>query len=433
MKIVYLGAGAAGRYCGACLHDNTLAAALLKKGHDVILVPMYTPLRTDEEYVGQSRVFFGGVNVFLQQKSALFRHTPWFLDKILDSPSLLQWLSGRASGMEASQLGNLTVSTLKGELGNQRKELEKLVQWLAEDVRPEIVHLSNSMLCGAAREIKRRLGVPVVCSLMGEDIFLEQLTEPYYSQTRELLRERAADVDRFVAMNEYFANFMADYLSVERKKVEVIRHGLNLEGYGSRNALVEGRPFTIGYFARIAAEKGLHLLVEAFGILAQDASLPPFELKVAGYRSSADLPYYDRIEQRIRELGLAGKFTFAGELDRAGKIAFLQSLDVMSLPTVYQESKGLSALEAMANAVPVVLPAHGTFPELVSDTHGGILHEPEKPVALAAALKELILDPDRATNLGHAGQAAIQARYRADVMAQATIELYERVLGRTAT
>src|SRR5438270_11221346 len=104
MKIAYLSAGAAGRYCGTCLHDNTLAAALGKLGVETLLVPTYTPLRTDEESVSLPRVFFGGVNVYLQQKSAVFRHTPWFFDSLLDSPGLLDWLSRRSAGMKVAKL-----------------------------------------------------------------------------------------------------------------------------------------------------------------------------------------------------------------------------------------------------------------------------------------------------------------------------------------
>ncbi len=102
MKIAYL-AGAAGRYCGACLHDNTLATALTRQGVEILLIPTYTPIRTDEENVSHSRVFFGGLNVYLQQKSALFRHTPWFIDALFDSPRLLNWLSSDRSGMQAQR------------------------------------------------------------------------------------------------------------------------------------------------------------------------------------------------------------------------------------------------------------------------------------------------------------------------------------------
>jgi glycosyltransferase involved in cell wall biosynthesis len=223
---------------------------------------------------------------------------------------------------------------------------------------------------------------------------------------------------------------MADYLDVPRTSIEVIRHGLNLSGHGTR-APRAGRTdatTTIGYFARVAPEKGLHLLVEAFAMLANDNTLPPLRLRVAGYKSAADEPYFQTIINRTFELGLADRFEYAGELDRQSKIAFLQSLDIMAVPTIYQESKGISVLEAFANAVPVVVPAHGAFPEYLADTTGGLLCEPDNPRSLADKLAELIGDPASADELGLAGQAAIREHYTAEAMAAAHRDLYRRMV-----
>ena len=259
-------------YCGACIHDNTLATALAQLGHDVPLIPTYTPTRTDEANVSLPRVFFGGINVFLQQKLEIFRHTPWWLDRVFDSPALLRLASRLASQTNPAELGELTVSMLRGENGNQRKELRKLIVWLKQEVRPQIVCLTNALLAGMAREIKRELRVPVVCGLPGEDIFLDALPEPSRSEARALLRERCGDANGFIAMSRYYADFMAEFLGVPRERIHVVRPGLNLEGYGemrsaecgARNAAV-----VIGYFARIAPEKGLHLLCEAYRRLRQ--------------------------------------------------------------------------------------------------------------------------------------------------------------------
>src|ERR1043166_8999910 len=106
MKIVYVASGAAGMYCGMCLHDNTLAKAMLALGEEVLLVPTYTPLRTDEPNVSKlPPMMFGGINVYLQQKLALFRHTPWFLDKLLDRPSLVNLASKLSWSVDPSKLG----------------------------------------------------------------------------------------------------------------------------------------------------------------------------------------------------------------------------------------------------------------------------------------------------------------------------------------
>jgi glycosyltransferase involved in cell wall biosynthesis len=424
MRIAYLASGAAGMYCGTCLHDNTLAAALLKSGEDVLLIPTYTPLRTDEEDVSQRRVFFGGINVYLQQKSPLFRHTPWCLDDLLDAPGLINWATRHSVSIDPADLGDLTVAMMEGEQGNLRKELVKLVRWLEQDVKPDVVHLSNMLLLAMAGEIGRRLKVPIVCSLSGEDVFLERIPEPHYSEVKRLMRERAGDVSAYTAMNRYYADFMIDYVGIRPETVHVIRHGLNLDGHGQRRTRQVGEPITIGYFARICPDKGLHHLIEAFRLLCEDASLPPMWLHAAGYLAAMDKQYLAEIESKIKAWGLADRFAYLGEPDRAGKIAFLQSLDLMSVPTDYRESKGLSILEAMANGVPVVLPAHGTFPELIDDTGGGLLHAPGDAADLAATIKRLILEPSLADDLGRRGRAAIHDRYHAQAMAKRTLELY---------
>jgi glycosyltransferase involved in cell wall biosynthesis len=432
MRIAYITAGAAGMYCGSCLHDNTLAAALLEMGEDVILIPTYTPLRTDEADVSINRIFFGGINVYLQQKSAVFRHTPWWFDRLLDHPALLNSLSRRAGSVDPAQLGDLTVSMLRGEAGRQRKELEKLVHWLVTDVKPDVVHLSNSMQIGMARMLRERSGPPVVCQLSGEDLFIEKLPPPHYAAAREHLRERAADVDAFVAINRYYADFMADYLAVDRAKVHVIPHGVKLEGHGSRVSKQPHEPRVIGYLARICHDKGLHLLVEAAEQLAARPDVPQFEVRAAGYLGVADKPYLAAIEKKAAAGPLAGKFHYIGELNRAEKIAFLQTLDVFATPTVYRESKGLPALEAMANAVPVVLPDHGSFSGLVADTGGGLLHRPHDATDLADRLAEMLDNPDRASQYGAAGREAIQDRYHAAAMARQTRDLYRKLAGKRA-
>ena len=428
VKIAYLAAGAAGMYCGSCLHDNTLATALLALGEEVLLVPIYTPIRTDEPDVSEHRVFFGGINAFLQQKLPLFRYTPRWFDRWLDHPTLLRLLAGRGASVDPAKLGAMTVSMLSGEEGNQRKELEKLVDWLLDEVQPDVVHLSNSMMLGLARKIAERCGPPVVCSLSGEDLFLEKIKPPHYEQARRLLRERADEVHAFTALNGYYADFMSDYLSVERQRIHVIPHGLQLEGHGRSKEPTPSLPFRIGFLARICKDKGLHLLVEACERLIEHHKFPQIELHVAGYLGTGDRGYLQQLQKRAAQGPLAGKFHYHGEFDRTDKIDFLQSLDVFSTPTIYPESKGLPLLEALANAVPVVVPSHGTYPELIADTGGGLLCQPHDSSDLAAKLAELLHDRNRAQQLGQTGQLVVRQRYHAQTMAERTRALYANLL-----
>ena len=273
MKIVYITAGAAGMYCGSCMRDNTLVSALHQLGHDAILLPTYTPIRTDEDDVSTPRVFFGGINVYLQQKSGLFRHTPWFLDRLLDFKPLLNWVSRFAVKTQADELGELALSMLKGDHGYQRKEIDKLADHLADDHKPEIINLTNALLSGMVPELKRRLPGPILCSLQGDDVFLEALPEPYRTNCLELVRENCKQIDGFIATSAYYADFMSGYFAVSRASVFYVVHpGLNLDGHGGARPPRGDRPPTIGYFARICPEKGLHHLVDAFILMRQQAA-----------------------------------------------------------------------------------------------------------------------------------------------------------------
>src|SRR6476646_4576799 len=127
MKVLSITAGAAGMYCGSCFRDNALAAELLAQGHDVTLIPVYTPTLTDEENVSRPDVLFGGISVYLQQHSALFRKLPRFLDRLWDSPRVIGMFAGRGISPDARFLGEMTISMLDGERGVLRKEFDKLV------------------------------------------------------------------------------------------------------------------------------------------------------------------------------------------------------------------------------------------------------------------------------------------------------------------
>jgi glycosyltransferase involved in cell wall biosynthesis len=430
MKIVQITAGAGGRICGSCLHDNALVRALRAGGRDAILVPAYVPTTTDEENVAEPRVVCGGVNVWLQEHVPLFRHTPWWLDHLFDGRGLLAWLSSRTSDTKPADLGGLTASTLAGEAGHQRKEVEKLARWLATEVKPDVVHLSNALLVGLARRVKDATGAKIVCSLSGEDIFIEQIPKPHYGEIRRLLRERSRDVDHFVALNHFFAGFMADYLGVPPEKISVVRHGVDLAGFpagppdlAARRAGRLGR-YVIGSLARLCPEKGLDQLIRAVATLAVSHDV---ELMAAGATSGAEAPYLAECRRLAADLGVADRFTWLGQVDRPGKLRLLDRCDVFAMPTAHPEAKGLPVIEAMAAGVPVVAPDHGTFPELL-DGAAGLLHAPNDPADLARALRAVLDDPTRAAALGAAGHARVRERYTFATMAAGHEAVYAEVL-----
>jgi glycosyltransferase involved in cell wall biosynthesis len=425
MKIAFITAGAAGMYCGSCMKDNTLVAALGRLGHDALLIPTYTPIRTDEEDVSHSRVFLGGINVYLQQKSWLFRHTPRFLDRLLDIRRLLNWVSPLAQRTRTDRLGGMAISVLQGHEGKQRKEIDKLVDWLAKEYKPDIVLLTNVLISGLVPALKAAWGGPILATLQGDDIFLDALPAEDRENCIELIRRNCESLDGYVVTSQYYADFMAGYLKLPRDRMHVVYPGINLKGHGGPREFRDRPPFTIGYFARICPEKGLHNVVEAFRILRQAAGAPECRLRISGWLGENHRPYFAEQLLKLEKAGLAAEVEHVESPTHADKVRFFQSIDVMSVPTEYREPKGLYLLEAMANGVPVVQPRHGTFPEIIEATGGGHLVEPDNPQALAEGLRRLLDDAGLRRRLAEDGKKAVFARFTAENMARDTAAVLE--------
>ncbi|MGI9106828.1 MAG: glycosyltransferase family 4 protein [Pyrinomonadaceae bacterium] len=433
MKILYLTAGAANMYCGSCLRDNALATELIAEGHDVMLLPVYTPTLTDEPNASRpGKVLFGGISVYLQQHARFFRRTPWLIDKLWDSTVALNLAARRSIPVNPKLLGELTVSMLKGEAGLQRKEFEKMRHWLREQETPDVVTLPNSLLLGLARPIKQTLKRPVVCTLQGEDLFLAGLDENYRRASLELIRAGVAHVDAFIAVSESYAEFMCDHLQIPASKMRVVPLGINLADYQAKTPEAarrsQGEAFTVGYFARIAPEKGLHVLCDAYCRfrLREDVSSSA-RLEVAGYLAPEHETYLKDIEREIKDQGLGDEFHYRGAPGREEKIAFLQNLDVLCVPATYDEPKGISLLEAMACGVPVVQPRRGGFTEIVERTGGGLLVTPDDAESLAAGIYELWKNPPRAAALGRSGAQGVREHYSVAHMAARALEVYQSV------
>ena len=148
-------------YCGSCLRDNALAAELIVRGQEVTLVPLYTPLLTDEPNVTRPQVLFGGISIYLQQHSRLFRRMPRFVDRLLDSPRLIKAFADRSVSTDPRLLGDLTISMLQGTDGVLRREFDKLLEWVAGEPAPDVVNLPNSLLIGLAGPLAARLRRPI--------------------------------------------------------------------------------------------------------------------------------------------------------------------------------------------------------------------------------------------------------------------------------
>ncbi|HEX5220365.1 MAG TPA: glycosyltransferase family 4 protein [Verrucomicrobiae bacterium] len=432
MNIVQLTPGAGGMYCGNCFHDNALVAALRSMGHDALMLPLYLPLNVeDEDQSAGQPIFFGGVNVYLEQKSALYRNAPNWLRRLLNSRRVLEWAAGRAVKTRADEAAELLISMLRGEAGNQNREITELINWLREHQKPDVICLSNALLIGMVRRLKAELGVPVVCLLQGEEPYLDSLPDAQREPAWRLLAERAVDVDAWIAPSRWNADCLIKRLNLPPDRVHVVHNGISLDGFEIRNPNPEIRNTkapVLGYFARMCKDKGLDTLVEAFIHLKNRGTVPRLKLHIGGGCGPGDEPFVKSLRVRLAEAGFIGEVSFSPNLSRVEKLAFLQSLTVFSVPAMYGEAFGLYLIEAMAAGVPVVQPRHGGFPEIIAATGGGLLCEPNDAKSLADALGQLLTNPEQARAMGEAGRRAVSENFTAEAMAQRTLRVFETAI-----
>lgn len=428
MKIIQISPGSGDNfYCENCLRDAALVRAMRAKGHDVLMVPLYLPLQSEtDEPLSKAPIFFGGVNVYLQQKLSLFRKTPRWIDRLFDSRALLEW-AGRKAGMtNARDLGETTISMLEGADGRQVKELDRLVDWLEQaEERTDVVCLSNILLGGLVRRLKDRLRVPVVCLLQDEDGFLDGLTSPYAERAWEVVRRCARDVDAFVAVSRYYGQTMEKRLGVAPDRIHVVHMGINIGAYMPPQH--EPAVPTVGFLSRMCAGRGLDMLVDAFILLKKNERLKAARLRISGGRSAADEPFIKQLEGKLERAGIREDVTFMGAFDREAKCDFLRGLSVLSVPEKEPVAYGLYVLEALAMGVPVVEPAIGCFPETLDMTGGGVLYEPNTVARLAEALEPLLMDSQAARRLGAQGREGVRRMFDIEETVANMTRFYEQV------
>ncbi|MBI1314163.1 glycosyltransferase [bacterium] len=423
MHIAIVTAGGAGMFCGSCMHDNTWARALRDTGHEVTLIPTYTPIRVDEENLSSQRVFFGGINVYLEYHSRLWRRLPRWMTRWVDHPKLISLATRFAVSNDAGELGELTLAMLDGESGPQAQDVEELATFIGRELKPDVVCFSNALLAGAVRRLRGTFDGPILCVLQGDDIFIESLSPAFRSRVISKLTERAADFDGFVVHSDYYRDHMAKLLSLSATRFRSIPLGISFDGHVGEPRVAASEPFRIGYFARVCPEKGLHLLVDAVKQLRRQHPALAVELVAGGFLGTRDATYFEQVQRDAAPLGES--FRWAGSPpDHESKVDLLCSLDVLCVPTVYREPKGLYALEALANGVPVVLPAHGAFPQMIDSTGGGLLFDPQRPAELTSLLARLIMEPQTRVALARAGYQGVRNAYSLTAMTDVTLRIF---------
>jgi glycosyltransferase involved in cell wall biosynthesis len=428
MRIIQLTPGSGDNfYCENCLRDLALVRAFQRAGHEIMMVPMYLPIDTGAgPFPEQAPIFFGGVNVYLQQKLGLFRKTPRWLDKCFDNSLLLKGVGKLAGMTSAKDLGQTTVSMLQGCDGRQEKELLRLVDWLAAmGPKPDVIVVSNILLAGLAGPLKEKLGIPVVCLLQDEEGFLDTLPELYAEQSWQLVAQNAAAFDALVCVSKYYQQVMRDRLKIGIERMPVIPVGVDPATY--EPAHEPPAVPTIGFLARMCHDHGLDILINTVHLLKWDNRLKHIRLRMSGGKSPSDAVFLKKMQNRIKALRLSDSVECVDDYDGPSRKKFLQSLSVMTLPSRKPMAYGLFAMEACACGVPFVVPQTGVFPELAAKTRAGVVYEPNNPVRLAEALRPLLTDPKAIQQLGQKGRQAVEGDYSIDKTVERMVDLFNKL------
>ena len=421
MKLAFLTPGTGNYYCGVCMRDNSLAKQLMANGHEVTMLPTYLPHFLDEEPASEEHpIFFGGINVYLQHKFSLFRRTPTWLDKAFDSKWLLRKAAAKSGMTSSKDLGEITLSTFRGEDGPLVKEVRKVLNWFKREGIPDVIFISTVMLAGIGKVLKRELDVPVYAFLQGEDSFLDSLLPEYRNEAWKLLSDDVAQLDGCISPSRYFGDLMAGRLGLDKQSIRHHPNGITLEGFTPQRE-VPSIP-AIGYLARLCPLKGLDILVDAFLLLKEGGKFPDLRLDLAGGMTSEDEPFVDEQRRKLGQAGLSDCSSIRPNIDRDEKLKFLRKLSVFSVPARYPEAFGLYVIEALAAGVPVVLPDSGAFPELVEQTQGGQVYQPNDPCSLAESLESLLGNPALAKKIGLGGHEAVARDFANEGLASRLID-----------
>lgn len=425
MNIIQIIPGSGGSfYCGNCLRDSKYVEALRIEGHQVIKIPMYLPLFADEHDISSDiPIFYGAISTYLKQVYPIFRKAPKWFDRMLNSKPMMKLAASQAGSTRAKGLEDMTISMLLGEQGEQKEELENMVNWISEHCKPDVIHLSNALLLGLAKRLKEKIGVPVLCSLQDEDVWVDVMEPSIQEKIWKLMHTRAEDVDTFVAVSNFFAGVMKKNMDLPSEKVQTFYLGVDYEDYHFIST--KDKPRNIGYISRMCPENGFDIVVDAFIDLKKKPGFVDVKLIATGGSTGDDSKYIKEQKHKLKENGLLNDFEILPDFVDAAIHDFFRQVSMISVPVRMGEAFGMYLLESMASGVPVVQPALGAFPEIVEIAGGGITYEPNTPEKLSEAWAGLLADPDKLEKLSISGYNGIKEKFNIHNHAKEIISLYE--------
>ena len=424
MNIIQIIPGSGGSfYCGNCLRDSKYFNALRAEGHQVTKIPMYLPLFADEHDISDVPIFYGAISLYMKQLYPIFRKAPAWLDNLLNSKPMMKLAASMAGSTRAKGLEDMTISMLLGEQGNQNEELDHMVNWIAEHCKPDIIHLSNALLLGLAKRLKEKIGVPVVCSLQDEDVWVDPMRPQFQEKIWKLMHERAKDVDALVSVSHYFAAVMKERMNLPIEKLKTIHLGVDIEDYNYISTREKER--NVGYLSRMCHKDGFDIVIDAFIELKKKPGFEDVKLIATGGLTGDDTKFNKEQKNKLKENDLLDSFEIQHEFEGEAVNDFFRRVSLISVPVRIGEAFGMYLLESMASGVPVVQPALGAFPEIIEHSGGGVTYMPNTPEKLSETWAEVLSNPELLEKLSRNGYEGTKNNFYIHNHAKEIITLYE--------
>ena len=370
-------------YCGNCFRDNLYAQALRNAGQDVVIMPLYLPL-TDKSFCADTPLFFPATSYYVSQKYFGKGKMPRIFEKILDSPSMLRLASSFSGTTSAKGMEQMTLSMIKGDDKHFTEQIEKLIHWIVNHDRPDIIHLSSSMLIGIAKAIKSQINIPIVCSLQDEEIWLNSLESQYAQEAWASIQHNAIYVDHFIASSKFYKSAALNKIP-EIGEIDVVYPGVNSKKYESLN---DPKDPVIGFFYRMNYENGLDILAQSFVKLKSENAIPNLKLKISGGYTRENKPFVNRIRNILQPY--MNDVIWSDNYTLSEHTAFYKDISLICVPIRFDEAVGLYLCEAFATGRPAVVPNTGSFGEIVENA--GILYSPNDSEHLTEALRKILVD-----------------------------------------
>ena len=420
MKILFIIPGAGDNfYCSNCFRDNLYASALRKAGHDVVISPLYLPLK-HASFQSDSPLFFPATTYYLAHKFFRNSKMPGWMKQLTGSDFMLNYAASKSGTTTPKGLEELTLSMITGEDTVFQTEIQKMTDWIRTQEKPDIIHLSSSLLIGIAKFLRIQLQIPIVCSLQDEEIWIDNMEEHYAHIAWLQIDMNTQYIDKLITTSEYYKAIAQKKLS-GNSNIEVVYPGFDEEKY--TNPVSPKEP-VIGFFYRMCEKSGLHILVDAYLKLKQQNVIPQLKLKIGGGSNDLDKKFMKALKARLAPYKKDVEICETYSIDEHKE--FYQSISVISVPITFDEGIGLYLCEAFAAGVPAVEPATGSIPEIVAD--GGILYQPNTANALARALEQALGDSVKFNELKEKASLLATTRYSASVMVKKLREVYNSCL-----